>query len=192
MALFEDNFEDNEDNIEINQDVDIYHLTHGIRVRTISLNIAKHLGLDTKELKAISICSIFHDIGKNKIPDSILNKCGALNKEERKIIEKHPVYSYEYMLKSKYPKSYASIVRGHHEKLDGSGYPDNLSGDQIPIHTRIITIADIYDALTSHRPYRSAYSSKEAIEIIHFEVMSNRIDKEVFDILKKISENLTL
>ena len=144
------------------------------------------------QFDSVNVDPKFHDIGKNKIPDSILNKCGPPTNEERKIIEKHPVYSYEYMLKSKYPKSYASIVRAHHEKLDGSGYPDNLSGNQIPIHTRIITIADIYDALTSRRPYRSAYSSKEAIEIIHSEVMSNRIDKEVFRILQKILKKLTL
>lgn len=183
MAIFEDSIDINPD-ADIYQD--IYQETHGARVKTISLNIAKHLGLDTKEQETIAICSIFHDIGKREIPDSILNKCGPLTNEERKIIETHPVHSYEYMLKSKYPKSYASIVRAHHEKLDGSGYPDKLSGNQILIYTRIITVADIYDALTSRRPYRSAYSSRDAIEIMRYEVTSNRIDKEVFEILQKI------
>lgn len=168
--------------------IDIEHLTHGARVEMYSVSIAKQLKMSNKELEMISTCALLHDIGKKKIPSSILNKKGPLTKEERAIIEKHPIYSCEYLLSSDYPKTYAHIVRAHHEKIDGSGYPDKLVGEQIPIHARIITVADIFDALTSNRPYRAAYNNTEAIDIMKVEALDGKIDKDIFKALQKVVE----
>ena len=114
----------------------------------------------------IRLAALLHDIGKMGIPDSILLKKGHLTEEERKEIQKHPVYAYEMLKDIVFLKPALDIPYSHHEKWDGSGYPDGLAGEDIPLHARIFAFADVYDALTSARSYRPAWTEQDAIAYI--------------------------
>ena len=107
-----------------------------------------------------------HDVGKISIPDSILNKPGKLSNEEREIIEQHPLSGYEMCRDLGFMKEELSIIRSHHEKWDGSGYPDKLKGEEIDLLARIVAVADVYDALTSERSYRKAWSHSNAMNLL--------------------------
>jgi HD-GYP domain-containing protein (c-di-GMP phosphodiesterase class II) len=109
-------------------------------------------------------CGFFHDIGKVKIPDSILNKPGRLTDEEFEIIKKHPVIGEQILSSIASLRDVLPVVRHHHERWDGKGYPDRLSGDNIPFEARIVSVADAYDAMVSDRPYRKGMSAEKAIE----------------------------
>lgn len=140
---------------------------HSKRVAIYSKNFGYALGLENKELERLFVLALLHDIGKNKIEGSILNKPGSLNDLERKVIERHSIFGEQYIRLIPEFKTYSSIIRSHHERWDGNGYPDGLMESKIPFLARIISIIDVYDALTSERPYRKkVYSNKEAINII--------------------------
>lgn len=160
---------------------DVYLKGHNYRVGKYSLMILNnmHLGLNTNNL---NFAASFHDIGKIKIDESIVNKEGKLTKEEFEEIKKHPVYSYE-ILKEILGEEVALIARYHHEKLDGTGYPDGIKEDEIPFESKIISIADIFDALTTDRSYRKKYSFAEALEIMEKEVSDHKIDSKAFNAL---------
>ena len=168
--------------------IDNAYIKHGARVGLLANGIAKLMCMSEQEIELTTICSLLHDIGKVKIPANIFYKKGPLDKNEMDIIKLHPIYSYEYMKDCNYPEQYAHVVRAHHEKINGSGYPHKLYGEQIPIYARIIAVADIYDALTSDRPYRSKYSHSEAIDIMEAEAASNNIDNDVFLVLKQLTK----
>lgn len=108
--------------------------------------------------------SILHDIGKLAIPDNILLKSGKLSDEEYELLKSHSEKGVEFIKDLKFLEDIMSIVRNHHERIDGKGYPDGLKGDEIERLTKIVTIADAYDAITSEREYRDALDEKEAIE----------------------------
>lgn len=145
---------------------DAYTAGHNYRVALYSLMLAQELGLTYEGLKAIAQGGIIHDVGKLRIPDTILNKRGRLTEEERLIIEEHPVSGYDLCRRLGFMAEELSIIRSHHERWDGKGYPDRLSGDNIPFLARITAVADVYDALTSSRSYREAMSHDEAMRII--------------------------
>jgi two-component system response regulator RpfG len=142
-----------------------YHL---IRMSRYSRLIANALGLDHDEGETIELAAPLHDIGKIGIPDHILLKPDALNEAEWQIMRRHPVIGHEILKgsASKYVRMGALIALGHHEKYDGSGYPNGLVGDHIPLCARIVAVADVYDALTSVRPYKPAWASDKAFEHI--------------------------
>jgi putative nucleotidyltransferase with HDIG domain len=142
---------------------DRYTAGHNFRVALYALKLGEELKLRPEQLRAVAQGTIIHDIGKINIPDSILNKPGKLSPSERGIIEKHPLLGYEMCNNLGFMKDELSIIRSHHEKWDGSGYPDQLRGEQIPLMARIVAVADVYDALTSNRAYRSAWPHEEAI-----------------------------
>jgi HD-GYP domain-containing protein (c-di-GMP phosphodiesterase class II) len=142
---------------------DTYTHNHSNRVQILSVKIVHKLGLSNEINYTIALASLFHDIGKFFIPDEILNKPSRLSDEEFNYIKMHSTYSSE-LLKGKFIEDIADIVEEHHERLDGSGYPKGLKGDQIRIEARIIGVADSYDAMTSDRAYRRAMTPKEAIE----------------------------
>lgn len=142
---------------------DTYTHNHSNRVQILSVKIVEKLGLSNEINYNIALASLFHDIGKFFIPDEILNKPGKLSDEEFNYIKMHSKYSYE-LLKGKFTDDIAQIVEQHHERLDGSGYPKGLKGDEIRIEARIIGVADSYDAMTSDRAYRSAMTPMEAME----------------------------
>jgi two-component system, response regulator RpfG len=142
-----------------------YHL---IRMSRYSRLIATTIGLDRDEAETIELASPLHDIGKIGIPDGILLKPAALDAEEWNVMRRHPVIGHEILKgsASKYVRMGALIALGHHEKYDGSGYPNGLVGDHIPLCARIVAVADVYDALTSVRPYKVAWSSAQAFEYL--------------------------
>lgn len=143
---------------------DTYTAGHTFRVTMYALRLAKELHLKPEQLRAIVQGGLVHDVGKIKVPDEILNKPGKLTDEERALIEKHPVFGYDMCRNLGFMKEELNIIRSHHEKWDGSGYPDRLKGNEIPLHSRIMAVADVYDALTSERSYRKAWSHLETMK----------------------------
>ena len=142
-----------------------YHL---IRMSRYSRLIANALTLEYDEAETIELAAPLHDIGKIGIPDQILLKGGALDPAEWQVMRRHPLIGHEILKgsASKYVRMGALIALGHHEKYDGSGYPNGLVGDHIPLCARIVAIADVYDALTSVRPYKDAWASAKAFEYV--------------------------
>lgn len=141
---------------------DPYTKGHSERVARIASLFARVLGLPQSEIDRIFWAGILHDIGKIGIPESILNKPGKLSDEEYDIVKKHPVLSEHALSGIEFLESLKPIVRSHHERWDGKGYPDGLKGEKIPLTARILAIADSFDAMTSDRPYRKALSIEEA------------------------------
>lgn len=139
---------------------------HSRRVTDLTLHIAKNMGVGSESLTNIKRGALLHDIGKMGIPDSILLKPGKLTEEEWQIMRMHPTYAYDMLSKIDYLNDALEIPYSHHEKWDGSGYPCGLKGNQIPLPARIFAVVDVYDALTSDRPYRSAWSSEKALTYI--------------------------
>lgn len=148
---------------------DSYTFGHSARVAANSLLIGEEIGLDQKELEELEIASLFHDVGKLKTPDAILNKGKSLDPSEFREMKQHPNDGAEILKKVRPLERYIAPVRHHHEFYNGKGYPDGLNGDQIPLFAAIIAIADTFDAITSTRPYREALSNEEAMEVLMVE-----------------------
>lgn len=142
---------------------DSYTFGHCERVADYALALAHELGLDEAQQTTIRIGAYLHDLGKVRVPHEILNKPGALTPEEFGVIQMHPVWGIELLATVEFPWDIKPIIRWHHEKYDGSGYPDRLRGDEIPVNAQIICIVDVYDALTTSRSYRGAMSQVEAL-----------------------------
>jgi len=139
---------------------------HTQRVTDLTLRLAQMIGVPEAELEHVRRGTLLHDIGKMGIPDSILLKPGKLTEEEWNIMRRHPVHAYELLSSIAYLRPALDIPHYHHEKWDGSGYPDGLKGEQIPLYARIFAVVDVYNALTSKRPYRPAWTVEKAIEHI--------------------------
>jgi putative nucleotidyltransferase with HDIG domain len=148
---------------------DQYTKGHSDRVAALALLLAKELGMQTHMLKTIVAASLLHDIGKIEIEDQILKKAGRLTREEFVSIRRHPGMGVEMLRGKEFPWDIKPLILHHHEKTDGSGYPLGLKGEDIPLGARIICIADVFDALTSDRVYRSAYDTEKALEIMQDE-----------------------
>jgi len=145
---------------------DAYTLGHSTRVSELAVSLAKELGLRDQELENIEIACLFHDVGKIKIPDSILHKAGMLSPDEWVEMQKHPEYGAEILRKAPSLRRFVPAVRHHHEWYDGSGYPEGLSREDIPREASIVSLADAFDAMTSDRPYRKAMTKEEAMATI--------------------------
>ncbi len=139
---------------------------HSQRVTEMTVNIARAMGFSEEELAHVRRGSLLHDIGKMGIPDTILLKPGKLTEEEWVIMHKHPVQAFEMLSTIEYLRPALDIPYCHHEKWDGTGYPRGLKKQEIPLAARIFAVADVYDALTSDRPYRKAWTRDKAIEYI--------------------------
>jgi HD-GYP domain-containing protein (c-di-GMP phosphodiesterase class II) len=140
---------------------------HSRRVVIMAMRMAVDLGIPDEELIHVRRGAMLHDIGKMGVPDSILLKPGKLTEEEWEVMRRHPVFAYEMLRPIKYLRPAIDIPYCHHEKWDGSGYPNGLKGEDIPLSARIFSIVDVWDALTSDRPYRKAWSNEKTIEFIH-------------------------
>jgi len=145
---------------------DEYTRHHSTRVTDFSLKIAAKMGFSEKELGELELAAVLHDVGKIAVPESILNKPGKLTNEEFKLIQEHPVRGEAILSPVIELKEIGRIVRAHHERYDGTGYPDKLKGREIPLGARIMAIADTYDSITSERPYRKAASHRYAVKEI--------------------------
>lgn len=139
---------------------------HSRRVTALTVELAKEMGIKGEELVFVRYGALLHDIGKIGIPDAILLKRGSLTEEEWAIMKMHTVYGYRMLNRISYLRGAIDIPRYHHEKWDGSGYPEGLKGTEIPLPARIFAVVDVWDALTSDRPYRKAWSKKEAMDYI--------------------------
>ncbi len=142
---------------------DPYTGGHTRRVMNYSYTIGKAMGLSKKELDDLRLASILHDIGKIGVRDDILMKEARLTAEENEKMTKHSTYGAEILAHIRQLKDIIPGVRGHHERIDGKGYPDNLRSSDIPLIARIIAVADTFDAMTSDRPYRKAHSPDAAL-----------------------------
>lgn len=142
---------------------DPYTSGHAARVEKYSVKLGEACGLEYKRIENIRTAAILHDIGKIAIHDSILNKASRLTREEYEKIMTHPTVGADIIGKIDFFKDVTNIVRYHHERYDGRGYPEGLTGDEIPIEAGILAIADAYDAMTSNRSYRKALSKEEAL-----------------------------
>jgi HD-GYP domain-containing protein (c-di-GMP phosphodiesterase class II) len=139
---------------------------HTQRVTEMSVELARRMGIEAGELIHIRRGAMLHDIGKMGIPDRILLKPGPLTEDEWQIMRQHPRYAHELLSPIAYLSSALDIPLYHHERWDGSGYPHGLKGEQIPLSARIFTVVDVFDALTSDRPYRPARSHRQALDYI--------------------------
>lgn len=140
---------------------DIYTSGHSSRVADMAVELAQKIGLQGKELEELHIAAHLHDIGKIGISEQVLNKPGKLLSHEWEQIKRHPVIGYQILSKSNKLKLIAKIVLYHHEQWNGKGYPENLQKEQIPLGSRIITVCDAIDAMTSDRSYRRALTFEE-------------------------------
>jgi len=165
---------------------DEYTRHHSTRVTDFTLKIAKNMGFSEKELEDLELAALLHDIGKIAVPESILNKPGKLTDEEFAKIKEHPGRGQEILKPVIELRDIGNVVRAHHEKYDGKGYPDGLKGKEIPLGARIMSIADAYDSITSERPYRNATSHRRALkEIIN--CSGTQFDPEVVEHFLEVS-----
>ena len=146
---------------------DEYTFKHSVDVATMAMVIAKKHGMSEKEIQEIGISGLLHDVGKSQIPNEILNKAGRLTEEEFALMKQHSLFGFK-ILKEKDSISQAISlgVLQHHEKINGQGYPLGLKADQISPYAKVLSVADVYDALVTERPYKKAFSQNDAIEII--------------------------
>ncbi len=164
---------------------------HISRVAFYAQKIGEYFKMSESELELLKKGAVLHDIGKIGTPDNILNKPGALTKEEFEIMKNHPVDGWNILSSLKSFKNLAKIARHHHEKLDGTGYPDGLKDEEIDIYTRIVAIVDIFDALTADRSYRSALTREQALNIIFEDVKKGKLDSKIANALKEITAKET-
>lgn len=162
---------------------------HIQRVTSYAVKMAQDFKLSIEEMESLKKASMLHDIGKIGIPDEILNKPGKLSKEEFEVMKNHAIFGSNILKPLNSFKQIIDLVRHHHERLDGSGYPDGLKGDEISLSTRILTVIDIYDALVTERPYKKAFTPEEALAILDEEVAKGYLDKKVLDKFKNILKN---
>ena len=168
---------------------DPYTKMHSERVTELSLNIARQMGCSSEELESLRFAGHLHDIGKIGIRDQILMKPGRLTKEEYEIIKKHPVIGADIVSHLGLLPDEKAIIRHHHERWDGKGYPDGLKGPESPLLSRVLAVADTYDAITSHRPYRKALDHRYAYD----QIVTNsgtQFDPEVVKAFRAYSDKM--
>jgi HD-GYP domain-containing protein (c-di-GMP phosphodiesterase class II) len=143
---------------------DPYSRGHSDRVSQYSVKVAEKLGLSPEVIQDIKLAAELHDVGKIGISDEILKKEGLFNEQEKKIMGKHPIIGESIIRPVRSMSRLYSIIRHHHERLDGTGYPDGLTKDRIPLSAKILAVTDSFDAMTTDRPYRKALSRETAKE----------------------------
>ncbi|HUD54689.1 MAG TPA: HD domain-containing phosphohydrolase, partial [Terracidiphilus sp.] len=160
---------------------DPYTHGHCKRLSNYSARLGEHLGLAENQIIALHRAGVVHDVGKIAVPDAILLKPGKLSEQEWKLMREHSVVGERICAPLKSFRLVLPIIRHHHEKLDGSGYPDGLRGDAIPITARILQIVDVYDALTTERPYKRAFAITDALQTMKEEVAKGWWDPHIFE-----------
>ena len=169
---------------------DHYTFGHSIRVAYLSVAVGKKLNLSEKELYDLELTALFHDIGKIGTPDGILNKPHSLSTQEFDTMKRHPDQSYEILSQFEDFEEIAIYARHHHEKYDGKGYPDQLKGDEIPLFSRIVLIADTFDAMTSSRPYRKKFSHEVSLDEIK-QFSGSQFDPHLVEVFTEVVEEMS-
>lgn len=156
---------------------DEYTFKHSVDVATMSMIIARNFGLSKLEMEELCVAGLLHDVGKSNIPLEVLNKPGRLTDDEFKIMRQHSLFGFKILKGKGFSQGIMEGVLEHHEKINGSGYPQGLPENRIHKYAKIIAVADVYDALVTERPYKKAFSKREAIEMIM--AMTGEIDIRV-------------
>lgn len=167
---------------------DQYTQGHSQRVSEVSMVIGERMGLSEEALNELRVGTVLHDIGKIGVPDEILNKPGRLTPEEFTIMKSHPVIGFEICKPLRLPDGVLMIIRNHHEKLDGSGYPDGLKGGELPLSLRIVCVSDAFDAMSSRRPYREVMDPKQVLSELS-RCAGTQFDPVVVEQLKELLES---
>ncbi|APZ43832.1 HD-GYP domain-containing protein [Acidihalobacter ferrooxydans] len=163
------------------KDRDEYTLVHSMNVCVLSIAFARHLGFGDEELHVIGLGALLHDLGKIKTPDDVLNKPGRLTGDEFAIMKRHPVDGYELLADTgDLPRASLQIVRHHHERIDGSGYPDGWGGEGIPLPVLLTSVVDVYDAVTSDRCYHVGRSPHEGLKLL-YDIAPNNFGRELIE-----------
>lgn len=163
---------------------DLYTSGHCQRVADYACRLAEEFGIPAREMVWFRMGAFLHDVGKTEVPEEILNKPGRLTDDERGIIERHTVIGDEMLSSIEFPWDIRPMVRSHHERWDGTGYPDGLAGLEIPLTARILRIADVFDALTTTRSYRAPLSHDQAFRLMVEDEGS--FDPELFGVFTKL------
>lgn len=163
---------------------DAYTQGHCSRVAEFACMLAEAAGMSEGDLRWFRMGALLHDVGKVSVPLEILTKPGRLDDSEWKVMARHPEFGVELLKGIEFPWDVRPMIRHHHERWDGKGYPDGVAGEQIPFEARILTIADIYDALTTTRSYRAAFSHEKAMEIMESEIAVT-VDPELFPLFAR-------
>jgi HD-GYP domain-containing protein (c-di-GMP phosphodiesterase class II) len=167
---------------------DPYTRGHSERVARFSIAIAERLELPDDEIEKLRVSALLHDVGKIGIDDSILKKPAALTEEEYEIMKQHPQKGFKIMSNIPAMRDFLPGMYMHHEMLDGRGYPQGLSGDQIPMQARIVSVADTFDAMTTERPYQRAMKFEDALALIK-KMVGTRYDEHVVAALIEACES---
>jgi cyclic di-GMP phosphodiesterase len=166
---------------------DGYTRGHSERLAKSAARLGRKVGLSNEQVDALRVAGIVHDVGKVGVPDSVLLKAGPLTPQEAAIMRRHPVEGERICSPLKSLRRVLPIIRHHHERLDGSGYPDGLCGDAIPLAARILQIVDIYDALTTDRPYREAFTASQALATLYNEAERGWLDMELVRVFAPVA-----
>jgi putative two-component system response regulator len=167
---------------------DPYTQGHCERLADYSARLGEHMDLSAQEVKALRRAGIVHDIGKVAVPDSILFKPARLTRTEKLILQRHPIVGERICAPLKSFQLVLPIIRHHHEKMDASGYPDGLKGEEIPLTARVLQIVDVYDALTTKRPYKRALSVADALAVMKKEIKRGWWDPTVAAAFEEMME----
>jgi putative nucleotidyltransferase with HDIG domain len=155
----------------------------------VSELLGKAAGLSGEELAELRTAAVLHDVGKSRVPDSILTKPGTLTRDEWAIVKSHPLEGARLVAQVEEFKKLAPVIKHHHERYDGTGYPSGLGGKKIPLRSRIINVADAYDTMIHHRTYSMAMSARDALDEIN-RCSGAQFDPELVDALLGISDSL--
>ncbi len=166
---------------------DSYTRGHSERLASSAAQLGRKVGLSSEQVETLRIAGIVHDVGKVAVPDSVLLKAGPLTPQETAIMRTHPVEGERICSPLKSLRRVLPIIRHHHERMDGSGYPDGLRKDAIPFGARILQIVDIYDALTTDRPYRVAFSVSQALATLYKEAERGWLDIELVRVFAPVA-----
>lgn len=166
--------------------------THSSGVAAVCEKLAELSGFSELECKMMKIAGYLHDLGKIAVPEDILNKPGALTKQEFDVIRKHTYFTYQILSNVSGLEHIAAWASFHHEQLDGEGYPFHVEGEDLPVFSRMLAVADIFTALTEDRPYRKGMSSGSALEILHEKAVGLKLDPNIVSMLKNNFDEINL
>ena len=167
------------------EDRDAYTRGHSDRVAELSYLIGQKLGFDKPRLETLRRGSLLHDIGKIGIPDALLHKPGSFSPDERARMNQHPEKGHFLILNCHLLWDLIPMIRNHHENFDGSGYPDGLKGQDIPVEARIVSLSDYFDALVTARPYKKPFTFKDSLDLIQ-RMVKTKFDPEVVKVFQEV------